>query len=150
LSKESKPVIGWREWASLPDLGIEQIKVKVDSGARTSALHAFRVETFQKDGQDWVSFDVHPNQYDLTRVVTCEVPVKDIRTVTDSGGHQSQRYVIQTDIVIGDQRYPIELTLTNRDTMRFRMLLGRTAMNGRFLIDPAGTYLTSNSIHSSE
>ncbi len=150
MSKESKPVIGWREWASLPDLGIEQIKVKVDSGARTSALHAFRVETFQKDGQDWVSFDVHPNQYDLTRVVTCEVPVKDIRTVTDSGGHQSQRYVIQTDIVIGDQRYPIELTLTNRDTMRFRMLLGRTAMNGRFLIDPAGTYLTSNSIHSSE
>ncbi|WP_299196964.1 ATP-dependent zinc protease [uncultured Amphritea sp.] len=150
MSKESKPVIGWREWASLPDLGIEQIKVKVDSGARTSALHTFRVEPFQKDGQDWVSFDVHPNQYDLEKVVTCEAPVSDIRTVTDSGGHQSQRYVIQTDIVIGAQRYSIELTLTNRDTMRFRMLLGRTAMNGRFLIDPQGAYLTSHGIHPPE
>ncbi|WP_428035797.1 ATP-dependent zinc protease family protein [Amphritea sp.] len=150
MSTDGKPIIGWREWASLPDLGIEQIKVKVDSGARTSALHTFRVEPFQKNGQDWVSFDVHPDQYDLERVVTCEAPVKDIRTVTDSGGHQSQRYVVQTDIVIGDQRYPIELTLTNRDTMRFRMLLGRTAMNGRFLIDPEGAYLTSHRIHSSE
>lgn len=150
MNSENKPVIGWREWVSLPGLGIDQIKVKVDSGARTSALHTFRLEPFQKEGQDWVSFDVHPNQYDPDTVIRCEAPVRDIRTVTDSGGHQSQRYVILTDILIGDQQYPIELTLTNRDTMRFRMLLGRTAMNGRFLIDPEGAYLISQGIHPPE
>ncbi|UTW05212.1 ATP-dependent zinc protease [Amphritea atlantica] len=150
MNNKNKPVIGWREWVSLPGLGIERIKVKVDSGARTSALHAFRVEPFQREGQDWVSFDIHPHQYDLDTVVTCEALISDIRTVTDSGGHQSQRYVILTDVLIGDQQYPIELTLTNRDTMRFRMLLGRTAMNGRFLIDPEGAFLISPSIHQLE
>lgn len=150
MSNEQKKVIGWREWVSLPELGIEQMKVKVDSGARTSALHAFRVEPFQRDGKNWVSFDVHPRQHDVEEVVRCEMPVKDIRTVTDSGGHQSERYVIETNVVIGDQQYPIELTLTSRDTMRFRMLLGRTAMNGRFVIDPAGAYLISQGIHQSE
>ncbi|MBU2966486.1 ATP-dependent zinc protease [Amphritea sp. 2_MG-2023] len=150
MSNDGKKVIGWREWVSLPELGIEQMKVKVDSGARTSALHAFRVEPFQRDGKNWVSFDVHPRQHDVEEVVSCEMPVKDIRTVTDSGGHQSERYVIETNVVIGDQQYPIELTLTSRDTMRFRMLLGRTAMNGRFLVDPAGAYLISQGKHQPE
>ncbi|RTE65659.1 ATP-dependent zinc protease [Amphritea opalescens] len=150
MGNKDKKIIGWREWVSLPELGIDQMKVKVDSGARTSALHAFRVEPFQRDGQDWVSFDVHPHQQDVETVVSCEMPIKDIRTVTDSGGHQSQRYVIETLVSIGTEQYPIELTLTGRDTMRFRMLLGRTAMNGRFLIDPEGAYLISQGKHQPE
>lgn len=133
--------VGWREWLKLPDLGVDCIKAKVDTGARTSALHAFFVEPFQHQGEEWVRFGIHPIQRDTDRVIECTWPVKDKRVVTDSGGHKEERYVIETTLVLGPLVWPAELTLTDRDSMKFRMLLGRTAMRGKLLVNPAKSFL---------
>ncbi|MGR9116798.1 MAG: ATP-dependent zinc protease family protein [Gammaproteobacteria bacterium] len=133
--------IGWREWLALPELNIEHIKAKIDTGARTSALHAFFVDPYLKGSQHWIMFGIHPDQHDLDLIIECHAPVKDRRMVSDSGGHISRRYVIETRMILGHSIVTAEMTLTNRDSMKFRMLLGRTAMQNNFLINPQASYL---------
>ena len=134
-------VIGWREWVSLPELGIERIKAKIDTGARTSSLHAFDVRLDETSGTKIVKFSIHPKQRNLDLVIECQAAFFEEREVRDSGGHCELRYVIETQITLGETVRSAEVTLTNRDTMGFRMLLGRTAMKGHYIVDPGKSYL---------
>lgn len=144
MSTKTKLTLGWREWISLPELGIERIKAKVDTGARTSALHAFNIKIFDENGQRMVHFKVHPIQGNAEKVVACIAKIKDERVVTDSGGHKERRLVIETTVGIGNDLRTVEMTLTDRDNMLFRMLLGRTAVRPHYLVDPNKSYLAGN------
>ncbi|MBK8815503.1 MAG: ATP-dependent zinc protease [Methylococcaceae bacterium] len=135
------PMLGWREWVALPEFGITQIKAKIDTGARSSALHTVDMEPYQLDGKNWLMFTVETKQKQTGQLIECHAPIKDRRVVSDSGGHKQRRYVIETPLVFGQHLIQAEITLTNRDSMRFRMLLGRTAMNKVFIIDPHASYL---------
>lgn len=139
--EEKKLIVGWREWVGLPDLGIKRIKAKVDTGARTSALHAFDVKVYTENGVKMVWFAIHPMQKSTDIVTECTAEVLDQRWVSDSGGHREKRYVILSTLLLGDRQWPIEMTLTNRDNMKFRMLLGRTAMENNITVDPALSYV---------
>ncbi|MBL8645258.1 MAG: ATP-dependent zinc protease [Rhodospirillaceae bacterium] len=140
-AKRKKKIVGWREWVRLPGLKVKKIKAKLDTGARTSALHAFRVTPFTRDGASYVRFYVHPIQRKSTPEIKCVALLIDTRAVTDSGGRREERPVIRTLLKIGKSQYPIELTLTNRDVMGFRMLLGRQALRRRYLVDPARAFV---------
>ncbi|GGB80958.1 alpha-L-glutamate ligase [Flavobacterium suaedae] len=136
-----KVIVGSEEWCSLPQLGIPTIKVRVDSGAKTSSLHALNINVFQKDGEDWVKFDINPIQNNAKTIINCEAPLVDKRIVKSSSGFREKRLVVKTQLQLGNESWDIELTLTNRDSMGFRMLLGREAMSGRILVDPEQEYL---------
>ena len=138
MNAENNPlVVGWREWVNLPQLGLPAVKAKVDTGARTSAIDAFDIERVKRTGGDWILFNVHPIQRDTTIIRRCEAPLVDIRRVTDSGGHSSNRFFITTDLTIGSMTRTIEITLSERNDMLFRMLLGRTALVSGIQVDPS-------------
>ena len=141
----SKAMLGWSEWVSLPDLNINQIKAKIDTGARSSALHAYTIEPYRKGGQRWIMFAIHPIQKVSDISIECHSPIKDRRIVTDSGGHKQRRYVIETQLILGQKLINAEMTLTNRDTMLFRMLIGRNTLKNHFNINPCASYLQGNS-----
>lgn len=132
-----KIFIGAREWCSLPDLGIDLIRAKVDSGAKTTALHADNLEKFTKNGEKWVRFSLKPlKKLKPNHEITCEAKLLDKKKVIkSSNGTKEERYVIETSLILGNQTYPIEITLTNRNLMGFNMLLGREAIIGRNIID---------------
>lgn len=133
--------VGWREWAALPELGVAHIKVKVDTGARTSALHAFNLKTFTKNGATWVRFEVHPLQHSQAEAVQVEAPVADWRKVKSSNGRSERRPLIRTKVVIGEQAWDVDITLTRRDLMSFRMLLGRQALRKHAIVDVSKSYV---------
>ncbi|MEX0936608.1 MAG: RimK/LysX family protein [Pirellulales bacterium] len=134
------PTIGWREWVALPELGIATIKAKVDTGARSSSLHAFDVHVTRRQGQSVVRFKVHPRQRDAHETISAEAPLLEYRKVRTSGGHETLRPVIRTTVTLLGQSVSIELTLATRDTMGFRMLLGRQALRERFVVDSGRSY----------
>lgn len=138
--KVDKTIIGWREWLALPSLGIKRIKAKVDTGARSSALHAFDVEVVDGAVGQRVRFKVHPRQRDIQRTVTAEAPLAGWRHVRNSGGQQTLRPVINCLVQLGGRRFEIELTLIGRDEMGFRMLVGRQALRREFLVDPGRSF----------
>lgn len=134
-------MIGWREWLALPEFGVGRIKVKVDTGARSSALHAFDMKTEERDGETWIRFSIHPKQRDAKTSLRVEAPLHDRREVRPSTGDAKVRPVILVPVTLGDDTWPIEITLVRRDMMGFRMLLGRQAVRGRYLVDPGRSFL---------
>lgn len=141
--RKQKPptVIGWREWVSLPQLGVTTLRAKIDTGARTAALHAFGLETFERDGVTFARFAVHPNHRKPGPAVVAEAPILDERSIKNSGGVAEDRFVIATRIMIGTHKFNAEVTLSRRDEMGFPMLLGRQTIRRRFLVDPGRSYL---------
>jgi hypothetical protein len=135
-----RPVIGWREWVALPEFGVARIKAKVDTGARSSSLHALDVRLFERDGRQYVRFRIHPLQRSTRTTTEAVAEVIEFRPIKSSTGHITRRPVVLTEVAMMGERWPIELTLASRDEMGFRMLLGREAVRGRFVVDAGGSY----------
>ena len=132
--------MGWREWVALPEFGVPRIKAKIDTGARTSSLHVIQLEKFVRDGADWVRFAIHPLQRSTRETLHATAEVLEYRRVRSSSGQATLRPVVLTEVELLGRRWPIELTLANRDAMGFRMLLGREAVRGRYVVDPGRSY----------
>ena len=145
-----RPVIGWREWVQLPDLGVFEIKAKVDTGAATSSLHAFRLERFEKEGLSFVRFEIHPGQRSRRPSIECEAPIVRETAVRNPGGRTELRPVIASTLVIAGQPVEALINLTGRDEMGYRMLLGRRTLRNRFVVDPGKSYLGPRPIRSEE
>lgn len=143
VTPTKRRMVGWREWVGLPELNLNGVKAKVDTGARSSCLHAYDIREVRRRGRLWLVFKVHPLQRNDKYVVECESPLLEYRQVTSSNGTRELRPAIRTDIELGGFRWPIDLTLTRRDGMGFRMLLGREALRGQFTVDPGRSYLVS-------
>ncbi|GAA5136443.1 ATP-dependent zinc protease family protein [Thalassotalea piscium] len=141
--KSNKVIIGRLESIALPELGIEDLQVRVDTGAKTSSLHVDNINKFKKGSKLWVKFDIHPDVYSVKKVVSCSALISDIRNVKSSNGTAEQRYVITTPVILGEESWSIEITLTDRSDMNYLMLFGREAMGTRFLVDPSKAFLTA-------
>ena len=137
----SKTIIGNLEICDLPEFGISDMEIRIDTGAKTSSLHVDNIVRFKKKGKPWVKFDLHPDVHNVDSVVECSAPLSDTRRIKSSNGESELRYVIKTPINLGDQSWKIEITLTDRSDMSYLMLLGREAMSDKFLVDPSQTYL---------
>ncbi|PRI10985.1 ATP-dependent zinc protease family protein [Leucobacter massiliensis] len=137
----SSTLTGWREWVSLSGIGVPWIKAKIDTGAQTSALHASEITEFERDGASWVRFTVQPWQFTEEDEVVVELPVHDRRTVRSSSGHAQERPVVLAEIGLAGRSIEAELTLTDRDEMVFRMLIGREALRRGFVVDSAASFL---------
>jgi hypothetical protein len=144
LKIKSKLIIGWREWCSLPELGLPGIAAKIDTGAKTSSLHAFNIETFSRDNKAWLRFCIHPIQRHRYPEIQCEAKMSDQRLVTSSNGAVENRFVINTTLTLGAFSFTTDVTLTNRDEMGFRMLIGRQSLSQRFVVDPCLSYTTGD------
>jgi ribosomal protein S6--L-glutamate ligase len=140
-------VLGWEEWAGLPDLGLPSLKAKVDTGAKTSALHARLIEPFTLDGAEFVRFKVQPVPRRPAIEIDCSAPLVDQRMVMSSNGETELRYVIATGIEIGERRWAVEITLTNRAAMSYRMLIGRQALLPGMLVDPCASFHQARRSH---
>ncbi|MEW9799664.1 ATP-dependent zinc protease family protein [Alteromonas sp. CYL-A6] len=141
MSENNKKVVGAIEYCDLPHLSIHQLNVRVDTGAATSSLHVDNLEEFEQDGELWIRFDIHPDIHNVDTVVRREAPVAGQKKVKSSTATRERRYVINTPIVMDGEEWEIQLTLTDRSEMTYLMLLGREAMNGRFVVDPEFEYL---------
>lgn len=144
--RTTKVEIGWREWVAFPDLGVERINAKIDTGAKSSAIHAFRISEITIDGEEFVDFYLHPRRRRKNPEIFCRAPLVDKRMIRSSNGQQEERYVIETRLRMGERTWKIDLTLTNRDAMGFRLLIGRDALRKKFMIDPGASYLLGDTI----
>lgn len=142
-SVRNREVIGWRERVTLPGLCETPMKAKVDTGARTSALHAFDLKVTNEDDSPWADFEIHPLQRSAKNGTRVRVPIIGFRRIRSSSGHSERRPVIRVPIRIGDREFSTEITLTSRDEMGFRMLLGRSAVRRRYVVDVARSYVQS-------
>lgn len=139
-SRADRARLGWREWIALPAWNVEYLKAKVDTGARTSSIHAFDLEPFVRDDAEWVRFEIHPWQRTTDDAVVAEAVIAGWRAIRNSSGKIDHRPVVYTDLVIGGLTVTAEVTLTRRDEMGFRMLIGREAIRTRFVVDPGASY----------